>query len=175
MNTPKRYHPVQVSLHWLVVILVFAAFGMGKYMSALPNDVNKLVPLAFHMGVGILTLAVIVIRFIARMKLPKPEHATAGNALFDWIGKTVHYILYLLVFLVAVSGMSLSMQAGLAPIVFGGSGMPLPVDFFDFTARMLHGFVVPALLLMVILHVGAAFYHQFFLKDNLLARMWYGK
>ncbi len=27
----------------------------------------------------------------------------------------------------------------------------------------------------VIVHVGAAFYHQLALKDNLLARMWYGK
>ncbi|MFM8427712.1 MAG: cytochrome b, partial [Chloroflexota bacterium] len=104
MNAPKRYHPVQVTLHWLVVILVVAAFGMGKFMSGLPNDVNKLAPLALHMGVGIFTLVVIVTRFITRMKLPKPEHATAGNAFFDWIGKAVHYALYLLVFLTAVSG-----------------------------------------------------------------------
>ena len=174
-TSPKKYHPIQVTLHWLVVLLVVAAFVMGKFMSGLPNDANKLAPLALHMGVGIFTLVVIVTRFITRMKLPKPEHASAGNAFFDWVGKLVHYALYLLVFLIAVSGMSLSMQAGLVPIVFGGSGSPLPADFFDFTARMLHGFIVPALLLLVLLHVGAAFYHQFMLKDNLLARMWYGK
>ncbi|MBK9779133.1 MAG: cytochrome b/b6 domain-containing protein [Anaerolineales bacterium] len=174
-TSPKKYHPIQVTLHWLVVLLVVAAFVMGKFMSGLPNDANKLAPLALHMGVGIFTLVVIVTRFITRMKLPKPEHVTAGNAFFDWIGKAVHYVLYLLVFLTAVSGMSLSMQAGLVPIVFGGSSYPLPADFFDFTARMLHGFIVPALLLLVLLHVGAAFYHQFMLKDNLLARMWYGK
>jgi cytochrome b561 len=40
---------------------------------------------------------------------------------------------------------------------------------------MLHGFIAPALLLLVALHVGAALYHQFLLKDHLLARMWYGK
>lgn len=175
MITPKRYHPVQVTLHWLVVLLVVAAFVMGKFMSGLPNDTGKLVPLALHMGVGIFTLVVIVTRFITRMKLPKPAHATTGNAFLDWVGKVVHYALYLLVFLTAVSGMSLSMQAGLVPIVFGGSGAPLPADFFDFTARMMHGFIVPALLLLVFLHVGAALYHQFMLKDNLLARMWYGK
>lgn len=175
MNAPKRYHPVQVTLHWLVLLLVVAAFVLGKSMSGLPNDANKLMPLALHMGVGIFTLVVIVTRFITRIKLPKPEHATAGNAFFDWIGKIVHYALYLLVCLTAVSGMSLSMQAGLMPIVFGDSGAPLPADFFDFTARMAHGFIVPTLVLLVLLHVGAAFYHQFLLKDNLLARMWYGK
>ena len=175
MNTPKRYHPVQVTLHWLVVLLVVAAFVIGKSMSGLSNDAGKLAPLALHMSVGIFTLVVIVTRFITRMKLPKPEHATAGNAFFDWVGKVVHYALYLLVFLTAVSGMSLSMQAGLVPIVFGGSGASLPADFFEFTARMMHGFIVPALLLLVVLHVGAALYHKFMLKDNLLPRMWYGK
>ena len=172
---PRKYHPIQVTLHWLVVIVVFAAFVIGKSMSGQPNDANKLMPLALHMGLGIFTLVVIVARFIARMKLPRPEHATAGNAFFDWIGKAVHYALYLFVFLMAVSGMALSMQARLVPIVFGVSGSPLPVDFFDFTARIMHGFIAPTLFLLVILHVGAALYHQFMLKDNLLARMWYGK
>lgn len=173
--SPKKYHPVQVTLHWLVVILVFAAFVIGKSMSGLPNDANKLIPLALHMGLGIFTLVVIMARFIARMKLPRPKHATTGNVVFDWIGKAVHYALYLFVFLLAVSGMSLSMQAGLVPIVFGGSGSPLPADFFAFTSRMMHGFIAPALFMLVILHVGAALYHQFILRDNLLARMWYGK
>ncbi len=174
-NSPKRYHPLQVTLHWLVVLLVFALFIVGKSMSGLPNDENKLAPLALHMGAGIFTLVVIVTRFITRMKLPKPEHVSAGNAVFDWIGKAVHYALYLLVFLMAASGISLSLQAGLPSIVFFGSGAPLPTDFFDFAARMLHGFIAPALVLLVLLHVGAAFYHQLALKDNLLSRMWYGK
>ena len=31
------------------------------------------------------------------------------------------------------------------------------------------------LLALLALHVAAALYHQFLLKDNLLARMWFGK
>ncbi|MBI5963180.1 MAG: cytochrome b [Chloroflexi bacterium] len=174
-NIPARYHPLQVSFHWLTVILVFAAFVLGKYMSGLPNEGGKIVPLGAHMVLGIVTLVVIIARFITRLRLPKPAHVTAGNAFFDWVGKAVHYALYAFVFLMTVSGMSLSMQSGLVPIVFGGSGASLPADFFDFTSRMLHGFIAPALLLLVLLHVGAALYHQFMLKDNLLARMWYGK
>ncbi|MCE7860146.1 MAG: cytochrome b [Chloroflexi bacterium CFX2] len=174
--TAARYHPLQVTFHWLTVILVLAAFIVGKFMSSLPNDdASKLAPLALHMSIGILTLLVIVARFAARAKLPKPDHVTAGNAVFDWIGKFVHYALYLVVFLIAVSGFSLSVQAGLPPIVFGGSGAPLPASFFDFAARLMHGFIAPTLLLLVLLHAGAAFYHQFLLKDNIFARMWYGK
>ena len=173
--TPARYHPLQVSFHWLTVILVFAAFVVGKTMSELPNDAGKITSLAIHMALGSITLIVIIARFIARLRLPRPAHATTGNVFLDWVGKVVHYALYALVLLMAVSGMSLSLQSGLMPIVFGGSGASLPADFYAFNARMLHGFIAPALLLLVVLHVGAALYHQFMLKDNLLARMWYGK
>ena len=40
----KRYHPLQVTLHWLVVLLVIAAFVIGKSMSGQPNDAAKLTP-----------------------------------------------------------------------------------------------------------------------------------
>lgn len=173
-NPPSRYHPFLVTLHWLTVLLVFAAFLVGKSMSRLPNDdASKLAPLAIHMTIGILTLLVIIVRFITRMKVPRPAYASTGNAFLDGLGKFVHYALYLFVFLMAVSGMSLSLQAGLPSIVFFGSGAPLPADFFVFAARVLHGFIAPTLFLLILLHVGAAFYHQFFLKDNLLARMGY--
>lgn len=174
-NLPTRYHPVQVSLHWLTAILVFAAFGLGKIMSGQPNEAAKIPLLAAHMALGLTTLLVIVVRFITRLRLTKPAHASAGNIWLDRLGQLVHYALYLLVLLMSISGMSLSMQAGLTPIVFGGSGASLPADFYAFSARLLHGFVAPALLLLVLLHVSAAFYHQWVLKDNLLARMWYGK
>ena len=66
---PARYHPLQVSFHWLVVVLLFAAFILGKYMSGLPNDAAKIVPIGVHMILGFVTLFVIIARFIARLRL----------------------------------------------------------------------------------------------------------
>ena len=37
-----------------------------------------------------------------------------------------------------------------------------------------HGFSWTVLLLLIILHVAAALYHQFLRKDNLFGRMWFG-
>ena len=50
-----------------------------------------------------------------------------------------------------------------------GRGNPL------FILGRLHGVVWILLALLILLHIGAAFYHQFFIKDNLLGRMWFGK
>lgn len=174
-SAPARYSPLMVTLHWLTVLLVFAAFVVGKAMGRLPNDDSaKLMPLAIHMMLGITMLVVIVVRFLARMRTPHPAYASTGNALLDALGKFAHYALYLLVFLMAASGMALSAQAGLPQIVFGGASS-LPADFFDFAARAMHGFIAPALFLLILLHVGAAFYHQLVLKDKLFARMGYGR
>jgi len=145
---PSRYHPLQVSLHWLVVILVFAAFVLGKFMSGQPNDADKIPLLGFHIALGLATLITMIVRIIARLRLPKPPYASTGNALLDKIGKLVHNALYLFVLLMAVSGMSLSIQSGLTPIVFGSSGALLPSDFYAFNARILHGIIAPTLLFL---------------------------
>jgi cytochrome b561 len=169
------YHPLQVSLHWLTVLLVFAAFVLGKFMSGQPNEADKIPLIGFHMALGLATLTAMVVRIVARLRLPKPLQASTGNSILDTIAKLVHNALYLFVLLMAVSGLSLSFQSGLTLIVFGGSGAPLPADFYLFNARILHGIIAPVLLFLVLLHAGAALYHQFFLKDRLLARMWYRK
>ena len=38
-----------------------------------------------------------------------------------------------------------------------------------------HGLSWLLLLLLILLHIGAALYHQFYVKDNLLSRMWFGR
>ncbi len=38
-----------------------------------------------------------------------------------------------------------------------------------------HGASWTILLLLIILHVAAALYHQFFVRDNLFGRMWFGR
>ncbi|MDL1925949.1 hypothetical protein FBQ79_06735 [Anaerolineae bacterium AMX1] len=173
-SAPARYSSLQVAFHWLTALLIFAAFIFGKYASFLPNDSSEIATLRIHMALGIAILLVIVLRFVTRLRSPRPAYASTGSAFLDGLGKFVHYALYVFIFLMAVSGLALSFQAGLAQIVFGGVGS-LPADFFDFAARALHGFIAPALLLLILLHIGGAFYHQLILKDNLIARMSFKK
>ena len=69
-------------------------------------------------------------------------------------------------------------EAGLkaSQVVESGRGFCVPkATLLAEAARVLHGFIAPTLFLLILLHVGAAFYHQLALKDNLLSRMWYGK
>lgn len=174
-TTPLSYHPVLISMHWLVFLLVISALVLGKYMSTIPNNADKIPFIGIHMLIGLLILLAMTVRLVARLRLPKIPYASTGNKLLDFFGKVVHIGLYLFVFLMAISGISLSTQSGLAQIVFGGGGLSLPEDFYVFSARVLHGFISPVLLGLILIHVAAAFYHQLILKDNLFSRMSFKK
>ena len=176
MEKPKRYHPLLIVLHWALAFLIILMLLAGMLsLKQMPNNPAKLLPLGFHMAMGILILVLMLVRIVARVTTKKPEPATAGNRFLDIVGKLTHYALYLFAILMAVSGIGISAQAGLAPIVFGGSGAPLPADFFVYPARIGHRFTAILLILLVLLHFAAAMYHQFYRKDRLLSRMGIGR
>ena len=173
-SVPTRHSPALVTFHWLTVVLVFAQFVLGELMADMADPAAKLTPLVVHMILGTLTLIVMVIRIFVRGAEAKPAPATAGNAFLDRVGEWTHYGIYALVILMSLSGMGIALQAGLAPAIFG-TAIILPESFGAFLSYTLHTVIAPLLGLLLLLHIGAALYHQFMLKDNLIARMAYGK
>ncbi len=173
----KRYHGLLVALHWLLAIMIIMGLIMGgRVLSATPNsDPDKLFYLQMHMSMGILILALMVIRLIVRFSTKKPAHADIGNAFFNRLGVATHYVFYLAVFLVCASGLAIAGMAGLPDIVFGQSGAPLPADFSEYPPRGAHGVLTKLLFLVIVGHVLAFLYHQFVRKDGLFSRMWFGK
>jgi cytochrome b561 len=131
-------------------------------------------PLASHMTLGIVILALTLVRIYVRATKPKPAPATAGNAILDKIGVATHYLLYLGALGMGISGVALAMQSGLFSSVYNRAGN-LPTDFYAYPVRFGHGFAASALILLVLLHIGAALYHQFILRDGLLDRMSFRK
>lgn len=172
-----RYHPILVALHWLMVPMILLALIAGSVMlDALPNsDPQKVQGLMGHMTMGMLLGVLLILRLATRSMTAKPPHASTGNAILDKVGVWTHWIFYLLIAGMVLSGLATALGAGLFPIVFGGSGDPLPATFDNLPQRAAHGIISSLLIGLIALHVGAALYHQFMLKDGLLKRMWFGK
>ena len=173
----KKYHPLLVALHWILVPMLMLALVMGgNVLVEIPNDsAEKIGALKGHMIMGLIIGSLMVLRLITRLFTKKPPHADIGNAFVNKIGVLAHYVLYLLVLIMAASGMATSLQAGLPDIIFGGSGAALPETFAIYAPRIAHGIIAKALFAMIILHVLGALYHQFITKDGLFSRMWFGK
>ena len=171
--TPTRYHPAHVVLHWLMAIMVIGAITIGMLYLDTPNTPEKIPYLQIHAVWGFILFILLVARLITRFTLKRPAPATTGNAFLDRVAKTVHFLLYLLVIGMLISGLGMSVQANLLSVFQGQS--ELPADFRVFPPRIGHGLTYSLLFIVIFLHIGAALYHQFILKDNLLSRMWFGK
>ena len=177
MNTPPRqYHRALVVLHWLLAVMLLVALGVGTFaLTKVPNSSpDKIAALLGHMVAGGLILMLTLARLVVRLKTAHPASATTGNALLDRLAPLTHWGLYALVFLMAGSGIAMSVLAGLPGIVFGGVGS-LPVNFDALPPRAVHGIVAKLLMLAIGLHIAAALYHQFVRRDGLLSRMGFDK
>ena len=171
-----RYHPLLVTLHWLLAIVIIFNLVMGHFVLAetLNTDPEKIFKLKMHMGLGIAILIFMLIRLGVRRRNPVPAPADIGNETLNKLGALTHIILYVVVILMSLSGMGISFATGLPDIVFFGSGEALPETFHVFIPHMVHELLSKLLALLIIGHVGAFIYHQFVRKDGLFSRMWFG-
>jgi cytochrome b561 len=160
----------------VLAVLIVTVLPVGFLVLApMPNtDPQKLQLLMFHMAGGMFILALMVIRFVVRMMSARPAPQTIGNATADRLAPVTHYGFYVLILLMAVTGMATALVAGLNRSVFQHSGDPLPADFLAFPTFQAHGLLALILALFILLHLAAALYHQFVRKDGLFRRMWFG-
>ena len=172
----SRYHPILVTLHWIIAVLVVAALALGALvMAKLPNTAAmKTEALRSHMIGGGLILILMLARLFVRMRTAHPAAATTGNPALDRIAWASHRLFYVLVLAQACSGLFMALQTRLPDTVFGGQGT-LPADFWIFPVRYVHYATARLLMALIALHVTGGLYHTLVLRDGLLRRMWFGR
>jgi cytochrome b561 len=172
-TAPTRYHPVHVVLHWLIAVFVLFYLFFGTFVMSPMQNSEELGLLRIHYLFGPILGLLIVIRLATRFFLKRPASADAGHPILNVVAKVVHFLLYVGVFVLLFSGANLGRAYGLTEILSGKGAMP--ADLFVFPQRFMHGIIAYAMLALVAIHFGAAMYHQFIRKDNLLSRMWFRK
>ena len=176
MNRVTRYHPVLVTLHWLLALLIFSALGVGFFLlRTMPNtDTHKIDILRVHMAGGMLILALMLIRYFVRLITKKPALPSTGHRAVDRLVPWFHASFYALVVAIVGSGFATGWFAHLPEIVFAHSGDPLPADFSVFPTFVLHAWLTLLLTIFIVIHIGGAIYHQFVAKNHLMRRIGFG-
>ena len=170
--SPSRYHPSLRLLHWLIATLVIAALFLGTFvMARLHNaDPAKNFTLLKHMLTGVVICVLTVVRLLLRPKTRRPPPVLSGIGFADRLVPYVHRIFDVLILTMIVSGLGIAIACNLPAVVFLGEGS-LPSSFDALPVHTLHVIVARVLAGFVALHVVGALYHQFILRDGLLARM----
>jgi len=171
-STSDRYSSVAITIHWLTAILIVVLLGTGFNAADSADAATKVQFLRVHIPVATVVFLLTVFRvfwWVARDK--KPNSVPGLPRWQEFLASNVHFLLYLIIFVMVGSGIGMMVLSGAGPAVFGGEGT-LP-DFRDYTPRAPHGIGANLLVLLLIAHIAAALYHQFIRRDGLISRMWY--
>lgn len=170
----NRYGSVAVSLHWLSAIAILALLATGFRAAGAVDPAVEAELLRLHVPLGITVLLLTLARlgwwlFVDR----KPAPITGTPPWQDRLARTIHVAFYVILFGMVGSGIALMVLSGAGAVLISGTGT-LP-DFPDFAPFAVHGIGAMSLIALLVLHIGAALYHQFIRRDGIFRRMWYGR
>lgn len=174
--TIHRYHAALVVLHWLLGFMILLGLIMGTFsLEPLSNSQpEKLDSLRGHMINGLAIGVLMIVRLIVRSLTHRPAPPSTGFSWTKRVGRRVHLTLYVLVFLMVGSGLALAIETELPSILFGDPARPLPDSFDGFWIRAVHAIVAKLLMAFILVHVVAALWHHYILRDGLMRRMGLG-
>lgn len=174
--TVKRHHPALVVLHWLLGLMILLGLILGTFsLEALPNSApEKLDGLRGHTINGLAVGVLMILRLVVRSLTQQPAPPHTGLAWTNGLGRRIHLLLYVVVFLMVASGAALALETGLPSILLGDSARSLPASFDGSWLRTAHAVLAKLLMALIVLHVGAALWHHYVLRDGLLRRMGFG-
>jgi len=172
-SSSDRYGNVAIALHWSSAIAVILAWLAGfTVANALPAGQGGGLLLA-HIALGLIVFALTLLRIVWWLVADKHPGAPARQPRWQVrLAQLVHGCLYVLLVLMASSGITTLILSGAVPTLLAGGPVP---DFSELIPRVAHGIMARILLLLLVVHVGAALWHQLVRRDHLLARMGVGR
>jgi cytochrome b561 len=171
---PNRYTHTAITLHWVIALLIFAAFPLGVYMHELPLSPDKLRLYSYHKWIGVTIFLLAVLRVAWRGTHRPPALPEAMPRWERIAADTVHYLLYALILAIPLSGWLMSSAKGVQTVWFGV--LPLPDLLAKDKAlgdllKEVHEVLNFLMLGLVLAHIGAALKHHFINHDGILAHM----
>lgn len=172
----SKYTALQISLHWLVFILVVVAYCAMELRGFAPRSYRPLIN-SIHFICGISVLVLMVARLLVRVVyrapaiIPKPHPAMIG------LSHLAHTLIYLLFICLPILGFLAVYNRGSEWQIFG-IAMPFsaePDEDFEYSLKSWHALLANTGYFLVAIHAAGALFHHYFIKDNTLLRMMPGK
>jgi cytochrome b561 len=173
----RRYSNVAVTFHWVIVALVLTQVVIGfTFAELLPRGPERSELFTWHKTLGALILLLTLARLGYRLKNPPPPFPPELPHWRRMVAVWNHRLFYLMLILLPLTGLiavSAMAKGWATPLI---AGIPLPVipGVSRDTSEMsgdLHVVLVFTTIALLLLHVGAALYQQFFEHDRAAARM----
>ena len=173
MTDRLQYGTTAKVFHWLVVALLLVQYPIGWLMPDIHRGTSPGAPMTFHVSLGIVILALIILRFAWRLTHPvAPE-----SSLPPWqrlTSEAVHWALYALVLATTITGWLFASFRGWSLSFFYLFPLPMLASDNAAAGKAIDGWhqtMEWTLLVFIGIHVAAAMAHIFIYRDRILQRM----
>ena len=173
-NSIDRYGAVAQALHWLIVALVLVQVTTALLAHDMPFGPHKADMLARHKSFGMTILMLMVLRLVWRLANSVPPLPAALKSYERGLAHVSHYLLYVLLFAMPLSGWIMSVAKNYPVSWFHLFTWPNPVAPGKQLAESMEDVHLTLAWILggiVTIHILAALRHHFVLKDNVLRRM----
>ncbi|MBI1890962.1 MAG: cytochrome b [Burkholderiales bacterium] len=171
----EKYSKTAIFLHWLIALLIVAAFTLGWTMTSIPGITpTKLKYFSWHKWIGVTVLGLAAARLIWRLMHRPPAYPDSMPPWQKTAAGVLHGVLYVLMFVVPLSGYFYSLAAGVPVVYLGVIPLPVLIDpnpTLKPVLKEVHELLTNGLLVVVGAHVAAALKHHFIDRDGVLKRM----
>lgn len=177
----QRYHSVAKLLHWVMALVIIAMLAIGWIMTDedLVTGSLRFALYQWHKSLGITILALSLVRLGWRFYRPPPSLPITMRPWEKFIAATTHWLFYGLMIGMPLTGWLLSSASPFKTVLFG----VLPLPNLPFVAEAAnrqqlgevfsetHETLALVLAGLIVLHIGAAWKHHLFNRDDVLLRM----
>ena len=172
-STATSWGVVTRLFHWGMLLLIIGSISVGFYMTDLPLGPTKLKVYALHKSIGLTLLGLASLRLLWRLGERRPvlppmppwqQRAAAAT----------HVLLYVLLFMIPMSGWLYNSAAGFPLQWFHLVNLPALTAAdpgLKVLAKEAHVSGVLALITIVLVHAAAALKHHFVDRDSTLRAM----
>lgn len=175
-STHDSWSSVSKFFHWLIVILLLGQGVFGLVMGDIASsNEQRMQYMGLHKSFGFLILGLAVLRLGWRLYAGAPKPVAGTPSWQARVASVTHWLMYLLIFLIPISGWVMSSAAGGYNQSFFGlfevPSLVAPDQAKREGAGEAHETLFWVLVLMTVVHAAAAVYHHMFKNDATLRRM----
>lgn len=172
--SPQGYGRTAQLGHWLTALLLVGSFWLGYTMTDMALSPARLRYYSYHKWIGVTVFALALLRLAWRLRMPPPALPAAMAAWERAAARITHWLLYLLLLAVPLSGWLMSSAKGFSTVYLGLLPLPDLVGKDKALGELLeevHELLGSGLLYLIAVHALAALKHHFVDRDAVLAGM----
>ena len=171
-NTFEKYGLLAKLFHWFTFIALIIQIPFGFYLVGLEFSDRRIDLENIHILIGITIFYFVLLRLIWKLFNPSPKSEHNFFKGQNLIAKTNHFLLYVGIFAITISGVLKKLYMGeklnffIFQYAFKESNFQLADSFY-----VVHIYANYLLIALVCLHILATIAHHVFFKDKILKKM----